>query len=487
MHQRKEMAIGHDSSSTKTKFFQLGKETPEVTMKRKRRPIIVVFVLLALFYWLFLSAYVNLETWQSLTRQLKSVKAKFVYKKVPRSYLSLLKARMKKKQKAKKIVVDRCPHPTLPVKMKSEESNGQDITCKPNRLTASACNYVKSRYHYNYHTYKCGKGEGEPTLNICTFQEQSTTFKCNHKACGAKFNGSIYIQLFDTNRTGWHYTIKPGYNDSQSLERAVLKFAKRSTKFADDFMFLVCQGTNQSQLLHFDATHFKEPKVMINDKDSPKTNNKININVIWLDSVSRRHFFRSLPKTIHQIRQINTNESTKAEVIDFELMQAVHGHTHLNTFPFFEGRVFIIIARPQSRQWIPLAGARSRGCAYKLNALGFKEERDWFQGTVYGGIKERRMIEKNVLPETMSGKQKSNTLPDLNKLFNFMRNSGYKNLYQEDLCYKGFYGLNEMLNGGKTWKQVSKKLKNLQIDDLGMKHFTHFSILYKKSFFDQVR
>uniref|UniRef100_A0A7M5WVA6 Uncharacterized protein n=2 Tax=Clytia hemisphaerica TaxID=252671 RepID=A0A7M5WVA6_9CNID len=295
--------------------------------------------------------------------------------------------------------------------MKSEGSNRQDITCKPNTLTESACNYVKSKYHYDYHTYKCGKGEGEPTLNICTFQEQSTTFKCNHKACGAKFNGSIYIQLFDTNRTGWHYTIKPGYNDSESLERAVLKFAKRSSKFADDFMFLVCQGTNQLQLLHFDATHFKEPKANRNDKNSPQTKNKTNINVIWLDSVSRRHFFLSLPKTINQIREINTNESTKAEVIDFELMQAVHGHTHLNTFPFFEGRV---------------------------------------------------------LPETMSGKQKSNTLPNMNKLFNFMRSSGYKNLYQEDMCYKGFYGLNEMLNGGKTWKKLSKKLKNLQIDDLGI-------------------
>ena len=61
-----------------------------------------------------------------------------------------------------------------------------------------------------------------------------------------------------------------------------------------------------------------------NSKQSLTLSQKgINVNIVFLDAVSRRHFYRSLPKTIVAFREINLNPKSTSNVLDFELYQAL--------------------------------------------------------------------------------------------------------------------------------------------------------------------
>ena len=97
-------------------------------------------------------------------------------------------------------------------------------------------------------------------------------------------------------------------------------------------------------------------------------------------SFKRRHFYRSLPRTIERIAEINTDKTNGAEILDFELMQSVHGHTHQNLHALFDAQV---------------------------------------------------------LPKHLTDSQKNDIQPNLNNLLSYMKRSGYRVLYQEDMCYKG--------------------------------------------------
>ena len=83
-------------------------------------------------------------------------------------------------------------------------------------------------------------------------------------------------------------------------------------------------------------------------KDTNKTDrtNKLNtvpnINLVLLDSISRSHFYRSLPKTIkvfnHLNQQFNKNQNSSM-VLDFELVQAMKARTFETMQALFTGYV----------------------------------------------------------------------------------------------------------------------------------------------------
>ena len=64
---------------------------------------------------------------------------------------------------------------------------------------------------------------------------------------------------------------------------------------------------------------------------------KININIIVVDSISRPHFYRSMPQTIEALRQVVYNKSIPSTVLDFELLQSISQHTMDNCRPLFSG------------------------------------------------------------------------------------------------------------------------------------------------------
>ena len=215
--------------------------------------------------------------------------------------------------------------------------------------------------------------------------------------------------------------MEPGYQNSSSLEKAVLRFAKEpSVQWSQDFVFLSCDNSSEkTQLLHFDSGYFekttvptgKKEKKKKEKKNEEKDEQKININLVWLDSLSRRHFYRSLPKTVETMSQINSDSTNKNEVLDFELMQSVHGHTHESLIALIQGIV---------------------------------------------------------LPKGMTEDERSDAPIRLETLVKFMHEAGYNVLYQEDMCPKGYWGLNSEYKASKSWKKLAKILKeDVQIDEFG--------------------
>ena len=63
----------------------------------------------------------------------------------------------------------------------------------------------------------------------------------------------------------------------------------------------------------------------------------INVNVIVLDSISRPHFYRILPRSVQALRDISHDSNSKATVLDFELAQSIGHQTFENMRPFFCG------------------------------------------------------------------------------------------------------------------------------------------------------
>ena len=61
-------------------------------------------------------------------------------------------------------------------------------------------------------------------------------------------------------------------------------------------------------------------------------------------------------------------------------------------------------------------------------------------------------------------------------LFKYMQDNGYF-LYQEDMCYKGGWGLNDELDASGDWQLLKQKIENVSyIDDLGEYKFFIFLI-----------
>ena len=63
----------------------------------------------------------------------------------------------------------------------------------------------------------------------------------------------------------------------------------------------------------------------------------ININIVMLDSISRPHFYRVMPRAVETLRKIVQDPNIKATALDFEVVQSIGQQTFENLRPFFSG------------------------------------------------------------------------------------------------------------------------------------------------------
>ncbi|KAK3749302.1 hypothetical protein QZH41_020078, partial [Actinostola sp. cb2023] len=127
---------------------------------------------------------------------------------------------------------------------------------------------------------------------------------------------------------------------------------------------------------------------------------------------SRAHFYRSLPETIQLFKDWTRDPlHSPAQVFDFELFQAVEGHTAENTHALFTGKLF----PPNGRD----ASTRPVG---------------------------------------------------METLFGHYRQANYQTMWQEDLCWEGVWGLFTDLAIDAEWQNLGPKLEEVYIDSTGMTH-----------------
>ena len=285
-------------------------------------------------------------------------------------------------------------------------------TCEPHRPTEQACELAGKLYSLNPELGKCKVVE--PIGEVCRIQIQQPpalfAVVCNKMLCnesgGANGEGNLKVYTLDP-RDG-ELKLKQRFSTVRNLEKGLGNIIRETIRNKFYFLFIKCQAINSphaqsneiSQLLPI------SPQLTIQFGKGTRSKNVLNVNILLLDSISRAHFYRSLPKTISTFKQWGKNSSkSSASVFDFELFQAVHGHTKEVTHALFTGR----LVHPNSGS----------------DAVGMEE------------------------------------------LFGHYKRAGYQTMWQEDLCFKAIWGLMMDVGAGSNWETLQKKLPNVFIDHTG--------------------
>ena len=145
------------------------------------------------------------------------------------------------------------------------------------------------------------------------------SFQCDWSICHKQ---KLFIKEMNPSNgkiVSWEY-----FPNDTKIEEIV----HRSIKNGFNFVFLQCGSLKQVLVL---------PKKLWLSPRRYQVDKKININIVVIDSVSRPHFYRSMPKTVEAFRQVVYNDSIPATVLDFELLQSMSQHTTDNCKPLYSG------------------------------------------------------------------------------------------------------------------------------------------------------
>lgn len=288
-------------------------------------------------------------------------------------------------------------------------------TCKPHRPTPEACKFADSLYSYDPSLSQCK--DNEDNVEICSLGievSQKRTLlkaKCNSRVC-QRFVNKLERKFL----TFGVHSIDPeegvlrsvrNFSSISELEHQLPRIALLTARNKFNFVFVNCfviarNKTLASQLISI------PPRVTTQEGLNTRAKNTINVNIVLLDSISRAHFYRSLPKTVETLRSLaDKPDVAPARVYDFELFQAVHGHTTHNEHALFTGKL---------------------------------------------------------LPPIDPDEETPSVRADV--LFGHFKRAGYQTMWQEDLCWMSSWGLVTDLVA-EDWEELQIKLKDSFIDNTG--------------------
>ena len=164
----------------------------------------------------------------------------------------------------------------------------------------------------------------ESTVVICTVSGYlgSTEVSCANNPCSNTVKVGSLIK--ETGQIQWE-DVNPS-----KLEKFIQGFVLEKLDEMYPFFYLKCGDSP--------ATQFVFIPLALSSNSSNANKKDINVNILFLNAVSRRHFYRSLPKTIAAFRNINLNPKSTSNVLDFELYQALGAKTQKTLFEFITGR-----------------------------------------------------------------------------------------------------------------------------------------------------
>ena len=290
-------------------------------------------------------------------------------------------------------------------------------TCTPHKAADDACSLAERLYFYDPSLSECktNKEKGEICSLTTKIVKKRRVLKanCDSRIC-RKFethkdsksqSDSLIFGVFVLDPEEGLLRSARNFSQVSELETQLPRIALQSFENKFNFVFVKCfSAVNEqslfSQLITIPAeiTTEKAPK--------QRAKNTINVNIVLLDSVSRPHFYRSLPKTIQTFKTL-TQRALSAKVFDFELFQAVHGHTTHNEHALFTGQL---------------------------------------------------------LPELDPEVRSPSVKPEV--LFGQFKTAGYQTLWQDDLCWTGGWGLVNDL-AADDWEELQSKLKESFVDNTG--------------------
>ena len=277
--------------------------------------------------------------------------------------------------------------------------------CTPHKPSEHSCEFANKMYSIKPKLSKCKKkGMGE----ICEMkvnyasERRMIYFACNKSICNQGESDSFNVICINP-KTGLTEIVKE-FSTVEKLERGLPAIARKNNENKSNFMFVECKNHQGEQISQFIPL---EPRFTVGENKNARNRNLVNVNVLLIDSVSRAHFYRSLPRTVSTFKKWRENpRAVPAKVFDFELFQALHGHTAVNMHAFYTGQLFPV-------------------------------------------------------------EQKEKTPPlNISALFGHYKRAGFHTVWQEDLCWKGIWGLMSDL-GVNSWGRLQEEMKSAYIDHTG--------------------
>ena len=307
-----------------------------------------------------------------------------------------------------------CPSLSIHSKPLSTASS----TCRLPKVREEACSFAKTVFTADPRNISCNSSQ----MNLCTMERTPGGYpkiECHTTSCGSSDMISVgFINPLDGSLSWQHFSFL------QDVEKALNNYIQNTpTEDYFPYAFLRCDEfwnpTAKTQLFILPS------KSATADRPRGKSQVKsINVNIILIDSVSRPHFYRSLPQTVKAFRSIN--EKSSALVLDFELFHAIKARTFENIHALFSGEL--------------------------LNV-------DQFVNPV--PVKAGVMFDK-------------------------FKSLGYQTMWQEDMCWMHEWGMvrdlkvmNKSLPSKEIWHNLTTVLKKNSIDFTGI---THSSCEVLKSF-----
>eukprot|EP00794_Sanderia_malayensis_P019097 gene19097-21013_t len=301
---------------------------------------------------------------------------------------------------------------------KSDSENFEEIlACIPHRASQQDCKYAKEVYKLDAGLQKCKHATRNELCSFATreirAQERPLKVNCDGRETG---HCKAFALCGINNATGDTIELKRVHNIT-ILEKSVEEIAEKTIRNKFSFLFIKCLGENDkvlgNQLLILPTTVMLNKRKLFEDKT--KKLKPPNVNVILLDSISRAHFYRSLPVVIEKFNEINTksnhHHNQNAEVLDFQLFQSVHGHSAENFHALFTGTLF---------------------------------------------------------PDGLKDAEKERMAIGAQELFGIFKNAGYETMYQDDLCWRNWWGTRMELGSPSNWTSFLETVKRANIDTTGI-------------------
>lgn len=304
-----------------------------------------------------------------------------------------------------KFTKDKCPRFSL---HNYDHFNVSYGVCEPHLPTDQDCEFAKKLYFLDHKLTDCTDSSYE--RQVCKIVRQSQSnfsdigFVCNRELCFESSDRKNF-QVYMLNPKDGELKLKKEFRTFYEMEQGLPNVLHETIKNKFYFFFLRCKSRYGFKKQQISQLMPIDPWITLQRGNNRSSPNFLNVNILLLDSVSRAHFYRSLPNTINTFRQwANKPSDSPASVFDFELFQAVHGHTQEVTRALFKGSL-----------GPPKSDASSVG---------------------------------------------------MEVLFGAFKNAGYQTMWQEDLCFKAIWGLVYDVGAG-NWNSLQEKLRRTFIDHTG--------------------
>ena len=202
---------------------------------------------------------------------------------------------------------------------------------------------------------KCRSKQYKP---ICEYTKKKlvekdghSTLTCDLKDCAT---GSLKLGSFNLDTGHFVYQKLNTTTTSQILETLIeterrwqkLRGGQKKRRIAP-FVFLNCKAKrflgNRKirQILTFPLVSkpLKGRPDFVKENTQKGESDPININIVVIDSLSRQHFYRVLPKTAAALKSINHRSNTLTKALDFKGMQSLAPFTYVNIHALMNGTI----------------------------------------------------------------------------------------------------------------------------------------------------